>query len=476
MLPQDIETTADCLAKGRTPGVKYLPEYEQFRREWKRRKMSVVSMQRFEPLMEIPAHILHNLDDVSISKAFWISSPTAADDLMLALGHFTVMREMLRLTPQQDRAPALQAHVEQYGNPTFCRSFDLLTLSTVMQGHRLCNVNNRFDRGSERMRFCAIALLTLMCRDLQQTSGILVEVTGAMITLSAAFGVVTGGLGVCQILQKRLQRCNHVATPQWALKLLEKIDDDLLWKDTAGRPRHSKNAMHDVYDTELAEEVEVQAVENPVMEDAAIGNKGLTAMMSDDVRHSLLAIGRSVLVQARDNKTPWAAASHAGFRPFNALGYSRALEIWDRVGVTSLSQWHRATSRSVMHMFPAQGLSSKVLVDRIGELYEMAGCGSFSDFLKNWSPIPILPGIGGAPRFLSVLTRRTALLGTDLSAVRHPPQLLCQTARNLQKHVQRISKPYDMDLEISFPVCENVICCFMKCLDILNGAETHARY
>ena len=60
---------------------------------------------------------------------------------------------MLRLTPQQDRAQALQAHVEQYGNPTFCRSFDLLTLSTVMQGHRLCNVNNRFDRGSERSPF-----------------------------------------------------------------------------------------------------------------------------------------------------------------------------------------------------------------------------------------------------------------------------------------------------------------------------------
>ena len=41
-------------------------------------------------------------------------------------------------------------------------------------------------------------------------------------------------------------------------------------------------------------------------------------------------------VQARDNKTPWAAASHAGFRPFNALGYTRALEIWDRVGLECL--------------------------------------------------------------------------------------------------------------------------------------------
>ena len=74
--------------------------------------------------------------------------------------------------------------------------------------------------------------------------------------------------------------------------------------------------------------------------------------------------------------------------------------------------------------FPAQGLSSQILCDRIGEIYEMAGCGTFDEFLKNWSPIPILPGIGGAPRFLAVLTRRTALLGTDLCAF--PPQLLCQ--------------------------------------------------
>ena len=129
-----------------------------------------------------------------------------------------------------------------------------------------------------------------------------------------------------------------------------------------------------------------------------------------------------------------------------------------------------------MHMFPAQGLSSKILCDRIGEICEMAGCGTFDEFFKNWSPILILPGIGGAPRFVAVLTRRTALLGTDLCTVRYPPQLLCHTARALQKNVQRISAPYAMQFDILFPVYENVICCFMKCLDILNGAETHARY
>ena len=151
---------ADCLAQGRMAGLKYLPEYDQFRREWHKRKMSVVNMQRFEPLMEIPVQILENLDEVSINKAFWIANTKAADDLMLALGHFTIMREMLRLSPPQDRAQVLQAHVEQHRNPTFCRSFDLLTMSTVMQAHRLCNVNNRFDRGSERMRFCAVAMLS----------------------------------------------------------------------------------------------------------------------------------------------------------------------------------------------------------------------------------------------------------------------------------------------------------------------------
>ena len=53
----------------------------------------------------------------------------------------------------------------------------------------------------------------------------------------------------------------------------------------------------------------------------------------------------------------------------------------------------------------SRGRRSEFPVLRV-EIYEMAGCGTFDEFLKNWSPIPILPGIGGAPRFLAVLTRR----------------------------------------------------------------------
>ena len=50
---------------------------------------------------------------------------------------------------------------------------------------------------------CAVALLTLMCRDIQQ-DGMLVKVAGAMLTLAAAFGVLTGGLAICQLLDKQL--------------------------------------------------------------------------------------------------------------------------------------------------------------------------------------------------------------------------------------------------------------------------------
>ena len=39
--------------------------------------------------------------------------------------------------------------------------------------------------------FCAVALLTLMCRDIQQQDEMLVKVAGAMLTLAAAFGVLT---------------------------------------------------------------------------------------------------------------------------------------------------------------------------------------------------------------------------------------------------------------------------------------------
>ena len=41
--------------------------------------------------------------------------------------------------------------------------------------------------------------------------------------------------------------------------------------------------------------------------------------------------------------------------------------------------------------------------------------------------------VGGCPRFLAILAQRSAICGTDLCPVRHPPQRLLQVTKNLQK-------------------------------------------
>ena len=110
-----------------------------------------------------------------------------------------------------------------------------------------------------------------------------------------------------------------LSIPEWHLKLMEKVNITLLSGDIIGKSRHIKNQ---IYEIELAEEFELQSVENAIFNDAAVGNKGLTSAISDNIRYNPLAIARNILVEAHDNKTSWAAANHAGFHPFNALGPS----------------------------------------------------------------------------------------------------------------------------------------------------------
>ena len=88
----------------------------------------------------------------------------------------------------------------------------------------------------------------------------------------------------------------------------------------------------------------------------------------------------------------WKAASRNGWRPFNALGFSGARAAWQRINRESLTKWSKANAAKPMYLFPDQGLSMKVLLDRIGELWVDSGFGTRDQFLKTYSPVPRLPG------------------------------------------------------------------------------------
>ena len=131
----------------------------------------------------------------------------------------------------------------------------------------------------------------------------------------------------------------------------------------------------------------------------------------------------------------WKTASHNGWCPFNALGFSGARATWQRISLENLTKWSRATAAKPMYLFPDQGLNMKVLLDRIGERWVDGGFGTRNQFLKSYRPMPRLPAVSGCPRFLAILAQRSAIWGIDLCPARHPPQRLLQVRRNLRKMI-----------------------------------------
>ena len=97
---------------------------------------------------------------------------------------------------------------------------------------------------------------------------------------------------------------------------------------------------------ELVEEIKLQPVENALFIDAIVGIKVLTCIILYNIRYNFLDVNRNILVQIRNNKTSWVAANYTGFRPFNAFGFTRALEIWDRISLESLKCWERVCCRT----------------------------------------------------------------------------------------------------------------------------------
>ena len=79
---------------------------------------------------------------------------------------------------------------------TYVRAWTTADLIAAVRAVRLCNIDNRWDRGSFRMRYAGAGLLALFAR--KYGTGKSVPLRGAFITRAAAFGVLTGGRGLCR--------------------------------------------------------------------------------------------------------------------------------------------------------------------------------------------------------------------------------------------------------------------------------------
>ena len=63
--------------------------------------------------------------------------------------------------------------------------------------------------------------------------------------------------------------------------------------------------------------------------------------------------------------------------------------------------------------FPVDGLTSKVLFDRIGEITILIGIIMDKQFLYRYCPIPRIPTVGNATRVLALFDFRSMILGSD---------------------------------------------------------------
>ena len=203
------------------------------------------------------------------------------------------------------------------------------------------------------------------------------QVTGPLLTLAAIFGVLTGGVTVCSILEARLREIASWPTPAWcSLLLTSTAGADMVWGTTAGHLRHTKQCTL-VLDDELSTNPDP-----PVPEDDAAATL-CSRNLPDTIRSVVTEIGTLILKLAQESRNTWATASHAGFRPFNSLGFDKALQLWPQMAAGSITRWSRGKWFTPVPLLPEQGLSTKVLMDRVMELWMDVGYGTNDVFSPN---------------------------------------------------------------------------------------------
>ena len=319
-----------------------------------------------------------------------------------------------------------------------------------------------------KLGYCAVAFLTLAARIFLKDHNMYLEVNGPLLTIGAIFGLLTGGLTIYNHLEERLRETSSWGTPEWCDKLLLKtINSEMIWGSTKGRPRHNRESNLALDEPALEPET---VLEEPLLEDESVATS--SQVLLTQVRDVIIEVGTVILQLAYQSGNSWGTVNHAGFRPFNSLGFDRALEMWPLMAGGSIGQWSRGKWFCPVPLIPQNGLTTKVLLDRVMELWVDAGLGSSHEFLRNYGNVPLIPTIGGTPRLLSVLQCRSALCGSDGLPTKHPPQLLLQTMRDLQKQLRKL----DSDVLLTWPMTENLLCCTMKILDRINGITIHAPY
>ena len=303
---------------------------------------------------------------------------------------------------------------------------------TQMQTVRLCNIDNFHDRGSYRMRYCMAGLLYLSSEAPGCKS--LFAMNGAAISHAAAFALLTAGRAACSLIRARTASSSDAggSSPSaWLTTFLHLCDNSFVWEDTRGKPRRPCGLLQD--EATAADELS-EPLPPAEPEDCATG---LMKTLPSPFPLSIQKTGLELLPQLEQDHT-WGEANHQGFRPWNALGFATAYQVWGDVHTRALRKWERGKIFGESLMFAKESLALKVLGDRVREtVADLLDAMPRNVFDERFTPAPFIPRCGGVAKIVSLPTRRSYILGPDHTPVRHPPQLLHTLTRTLRLRLTR---------------------------------------
>lgn len=185
---------------------------KHYKNEWERLQSNPPKLAhhylRYEALQEFSPSLLAKLPQIDIKRAFFLTAEKDLQDLYEALAAYTLAREVIRTEPIGQRQPVLKTLQERLPDKCWFRVITPKLLLEHLQQLRTTCVDNKWDRGSHRMRYITAGLLFLAA--MRTRNGASLPLTGAAVTKAAAFAVVTGGPKMCTLIYNRIRvSCWH---------------------------------------------------------------------------------------------------------------------------------------------------------------------------------------------------------------------------------------------------------------------------
>ena len=161
---------------------------------------SIWRLRSIEASQELLLRVLQDIPIIGPCRFYFIQTEAALNDHFRMLAHWILFRDILykRIDVQKH----LDTFLTTFGDLVYAGQFQLHHFLDTMVHTRQCNIDNFYDRGSFRMRYIAVGLLSLAIRTSNDPD--YCPLAGPLFTITCMFSIITGGLTVCHEIRRRL--------------------------------------------------------------------------------------------------------------------------------------------------------------------------------------------------------------------------------------------------------------------------------